>query len=89
MAQKMQTYDETRLVKRSALSTTGTPSEYHRNPKIMFCVLLTSNAKTITKYREFFLTLFAKTTDFQLVSNFEQMRTVTILGEHVILAHIP
>ena len=45
--------------------------------------------KTITKYREFFLTLFAKTTDFQLVFNFEQMRTITILGEHVILAHIP
>ena len=45
--------------------------------------------KTITKYREFFLTLFAKTTDFHLVFNFEQMRTATILGEHVILAHIP
>ena len=40
----MQTYDETRLLKRSPLSTTGTPSEYHRNPKIMCYVLLTSNA---------------------------------------------
>ena len=29
-----------------------------------------------TKYREFFPTLFVKTTDFQLVFNFEQTRTV-------------
>ena len=29
-----------------------------------------------TKYREFFLTLFVKTTDFQLVFNFEQMHTI-------------
>ena len=45
--------------------------------------------KTTTKYREFFLTLFVKTTDFQLVFNFEQTRTVTIFGEHGIMAHIP
>ena len=45
--------------------------------------------KTPTKYREFFPTLFVKTTDFQLVFNFEQTRTVTILGEHGIKAHIP
>ena len=45
--------------------------------------------KTPTKYREFFPTLFVKTTDFQLVLNFEQTRTVTILGEHGIKAHIP
>ena len=45
--------------------------------------------KTPTKYREFFLTLFVKTTDFQLVFNFEQTRTVTIFGEHGIMAHIP
>ena len=30
-----------------------------------------------------------KTTDFQLVSNFEQTRTVTMFGEHGIMAHIP
>ena len=34
------------------------------------------------KYREFFPTIFVKTTDFQLIFNFEQMRTVTIFGEH-------
>ena len=39
--------------------------------------------KTLTKYREFFPTLFAKTTVFQLVFNFEQMRAVTILGSMV------
>ena len=44
--------------------------------------------KTPTKYREFFPTLFVKTTDFQLVFNFEQTRTVTIFGEHGIMAHI-
>ena len=46
-------------------------------------------SKMPTKYREFFPTLFLKTTDFQLVSNFEQMCTVTIFGEHGIMAHIP
>ena len=45
--------------------------------------------KTPTKFREFVLTLFVKTTDFQLVFNFEQMSTVTIFGEHGIMAHIP
>ena len=35
--------------------------------------------KTPTKYREFFQTLFVKTTDSQLVFNFEQMCTVTII----------
>ena len=44
--------------------------------------------KTPTKYREFFPTLFVKTIDFQFVSNFEQMCTVTIFGEHGIMAHI-
>ena len=34
-------------------------------------------------------TLFVKTTDFQLVFNFEQMHTDTIFGEHGIMAHIP
>ena len=38
--------------------------------------------KTLTKYREFFPTLFLKTTDFQLVFNLKQTRTVTIFGEH-------
>ena len=36
-----------------------------------------------------FPTLFVKTADFQLVFNFEQTRTVTIFGEHGIMAHIP
>ena len=45
--------------------------------------------KMPTKNREFSLTLFVKTTDFQLVFNFEQMRTVTIFGEHGIMAHTP
>ena len=45
--------------------------------------------KMPTKYREFFPTLFVKTTDFHLVFNFEQMRTVTVFGEHGIMAHIP
>ena len=44
---------------------------------------------TPTKYREFFPTLFVKTTDFQLIFDFEQMHTVTIFGEHGIMAHIP
>ena len=34
--------------------------------------------KTPTKYREFFPTLFEKTRDFQLVYNFERMRTVML-----------
>ena len=45
--------------------------------------------KTATKYREFSSTLFVKTTDLQLVFNFEQTRTVAIFGEHGIMAHIP
>ena len=36
--------------------------------------------KTPTKYREFFPTIFVKTTDLQLVFNFEQTRTVTYHG---------
>ena len=45
--------------------------------------------KTPTKYQEFFPTLVVKTTDFQLVFNFEQTRTVTIFGVHGIMVHIP
>ena len=45
--------------------------------------------KTPTKYREFLPTISVKTTNFQLVFNFEQTRTVTIFGEHGIMAHIP
>ena len=45
--------------------------------------------KMAPKYREFLPPLFVKTNDFQLVFNFEQTRTVTILGEHGIMAHIP
>ena len=37
---------------------------------------------TPKKSREFFPNVFVKTTDFQLVFNFEQTRTVTISGEH-------
>ena len=33
--------------------------------------------------------IFVKATDFQLVFNFEQTRTVTMFGEHGIMAHIP
>ena len=43
--------------------------------------------KTSTKYREFFTTLFVKATDFQLVFNFEQTRTVTIyIGAYTMMA---
>ena len=41
-----------------------------------------------TKYREFFPTLFVKTTDFRLAFDFEQTRTVTIFRKHGIMAHI-
>ena len=45
--------------------------------------------KTPTKYRKFFPTLFVKTTDFQLVFNFEQTRTHTVFGDNGVIAHIP
>ena len=45
--------------------------------------------KAPTKYGEFFPTFFVKTTDFQLVFNFEQTRTVALFGEHGIIAHVP
>ena len=45
--------------------------------------------KTPTKNRQFFPTLFVKTTEFQLVFNFEQTSTATIFGEHGIVAHKP
>jgi len=41
--------------------------------------------KDTAKYREFFLTLFVKTTNFQLVFNFEQTCTFTIFGERGII----
>ena len=41
--------------------------------------------KTPTKYREFLPTSFVKATDFQLVFNFEQMRTLYLES----VAHIP
>ena len=44
--------------------------------------------KTPRKYRKFFPTLFLKTTDFQLVFNFERTRTVTIFGKYGIMALI-
>ena len=46
--------------------------------------------ETPKKYGELVLSLIVKTTDFQLVFNFEQKRTVIIFGEHgIIMAHIP
>ena len=45
--------------------------------------------KAPTKYGEFFPTFFVKTTDFQLVFNFEQTRIVALFGEHGIIAHVP
>ena len=54
-----------------------------KNNIISFIVLF----KTPTKYQEFFPTSFVKTTDFQLVFNFEQSHAVTIYGEHGIMAH--
>ena len=45
--------------------------------------------KTPTKYLELFPASFVKTTDFQLVFNLEQTRTVTIFGEHELMALIP
>ena len=44
MAQKMQTYDE--------MSTTGISTEHHGNPRIMCCVLLTSNAIMISAFAD-------------------------------------
>ena len=41
--------------------------------------------KTPTKYREFLPTSFVKTTDFQLVFNFEQRRTLYLES----MTHIP
>ena len=41
--------------------------------------------KTPTEYRKFFPTLFLKTTDFQLVFNFERTRTVIIFGQYGII----
>ena len=41
-----------------------------------------------TKYREFFPTLFVKTTYYQLVFEFEQTRTVTIFAEDGMMAFI-
>ena len=55
MVQKVQTYNKNQYHKRSPLSTTGIPRllvpqkvtlEHHRNPKIMFCILM-SNATNI------------------------------------------
>ena len=40
-------------------------------------------------YYERIAVIFVKATDFQLVFNFEQTRTVNMFGEHGIIAHIP
>ena len=67
-----------------------------RSAKLALIILYPTSAsgiivllKTPTKYREFFSTLFVKTSDFQLVFDFEQTRTVTIFGGHGIMAHMP
>ena len=44
--------------------------------------------KMPTKYCEF-VPNFVISTEFHLVFDFEQMCTVTIIGEHGIMAHIP
>ena len=45
--------------------------------------------KAPRKYQQFFPTLFVRTSDFQIVLNFEQIRAVTIFGEHGIITHEP
>ena len=79
------------LARFSGIFAVGTPSNIHGTAISYRCAKFGAfvNSVTILTLRDLTMTLFAKTTDFQLVFNFEQMRTVTILGEHVILAHIP
>ena len=62
-----------------------------RSTELAIVILYPTSASGIIvlKYREFFPTLFLKTSDFHLVFNFEQTRTVTIFGEHGIMAHMP
>ena len=55
----------------------------------MLAIIISYTTSAPTKFREFFLTLFVKTTNFQLVLNFEQMSAVIIFGEHGIMANIP
>ena len=50
-------------------------SNYIQQERVEYYVLL----KTPAKYRELFPTFFVKTTDFQLVFNFEQTLTVTLI----------
>ena len=45
--------------------------------------------KNVYKISKILPTVFVKTTDFQLVFNFEQTLTVTIFEEHGRMAHIP
>ena len=58
-------------------------------PRSVISYPTTTKKRPQNNYREFFPTLSVKTTDFQLISNFDQMHTVTIFGEHGIMAHIP
>ena len=55
----------------------------------MLAIIISYPTSVPTKFREFFLTLFVKTTNFQLVLNFEQMCAVITFGEHGIMANIP
>ena len=73
------------IIANSALRTSLAITSSYRTSASGIIVLL----KTPTKYREFFLTLFVKTTDFQVVFNFDQTHTVTIFAEHGIVARIP
>ena len=52
-------------------------------------IIITYPASVSGKTKIFFQALFEKTTNFQLVFNFEQTNAVTIFGEHGIMAHIP
>ena len=50
-------------------------------------IVLSKTPTKISKALPDFICL--KKIDFQIVSNFEQTRTVTIFGEHGIMAHVP
>ena len=54
--------------------------------RIIYCFI--KNAHKISRILPDF-NLFVETTDFQLVFNFEQTRTVTIFEEHGVMARIP
>ena len=77
-------FDDSKLCSSRSIDELATIVSYPTSASRIIVLL-----KTPAKYQEFSPTLFAKTTDFQLVFNFEQTSTVTIFGEHGIMAHIP